>query len=150
MLMKTDATTRTETVGEAIARHLADIGVTRVFGVISIHNMPILDAIARRQKQYGRLVASVSQRFEDLPTVDVRQHDVEDQEVVVAGHGLVKTIEPVAGQLDDETGLTKPLAQVIRGDGLILDDQQFHVLDISERSQSLPGADFPSHDRDIT
>ncbi|MEZ5808909.1 MAG: thiamine pyrophosphate-binding protein [Zhengella sp.] len=48
MLMKTDAPTRTETVGEAIARHLADIGVTRVFGVISIHNMPILDAIARQ------------------------------------------------------------------------------------------------------
>ncbi|MBX2884074.1 MAG: thiamine pyrophosphate-binding protein [Granulosicoccus sp.] len=36
-----------ETVGDAIARHLAGIGVTTVFGVISIHNMPILDAIAR-------------------------------------------------------------------------------------------------------
>lgn len=40
--------TATETVGDAIARHLADIGVTTVFGVISIHNMPILDAIARQ------------------------------------------------------------------------------------------------------
>lgn len=37
-----------ETVGDAIARHLADIGVTTAFGVISIHNMPILDAIARQ------------------------------------------------------------------------------------------------------
>jgi acetolactate synthase-1/2/3 large subunit len=37
-----------ETVGDAIARALADIGVTTVFGVISIHNMPILDAIARQ------------------------------------------------------------------------------------------------------
>lgn len=35
-------------VGDAIAAHLADIGVTTVFGVISIHNMPILDAIARQ------------------------------------------------------------------------------------------------------
>ena len=38
----------TEPVGDAIARALADIGVTTVFGVISIHNMPILDAIARQ------------------------------------------------------------------------------------------------------
>ncbi|MFZ1682321.1 MAG: thiamine pyrophosphate-binding protein [Rhizobiaceae bacterium] len=37
-----------ETVGDYVARWLADIGVTTVFGVISIHNMPILDAIARQ------------------------------------------------------------------------------------------------------
>ena len=37
-----------EPVGDAIARALADIGVTTVFGVISIHIRPILDAIARQ------------------------------------------------------------------------------------------------------
>lgn len=42
---------QTETIGEFIARYLAEIGVTTVFGVISIHNMPILDAIA----QQGRI-----------------------------------------------------------------------------------------------
>ena len=36
-----------EPVGDLIAHALAEIGVTTVFGVISIHNMPILDAIAR-------------------------------------------------------------------------------------------------------
>jgi acetolactate synthase-1/2/3 large subunit len=41
----------TEPVGDAIARALADMGVSTVFGVISIHNMPILDAIAR----HGRI-----------------------------------------------------------------------------------------------
>lgn len=41
----------TEPVGDAIARALADMGVTVAFGVISIHNMPILDAIAR----HGRI-----------------------------------------------------------------------------------------------
>lgn len=40
-----------EPVGDAIARALADIGVTVAFGVISIHNMPILDAIGR----HGRI-----------------------------------------------------------------------------------------------
>jgi acetolactate synthase-1/2/3 large subunit len=37
-----------ELVGDAIARALADMGVTTAFGVISIHNMPILDAVARQ------------------------------------------------------------------------------------------------------
>jgi acetolactate synthase-1/2/3 large subunit len=37
-----------EPVGDLIARALADLGVTHAFGVISIHNMPILDAIARQ------------------------------------------------------------------------------------------------------
>jgi acetolactate synthase I/II/III large subunit len=35
-------------VGDAIAAALADMGVTAAFGVISIHNMPILDAIGRQ------------------------------------------------------------------------------------------------------
>lgn len=37
-----------EPVGDAIASALADIGATTIFGVISIHNMPILDAIGRQ------------------------------------------------------------------------------------------------------
>src|SRR5712692_9511601 len=37
-----------EPVGDLIAHALAEIGVTTVFGVISIHNMPILDALARQ------------------------------------------------------------------------------------------------------
>lgn len=35
-------------VGDIIAYGLAELGVTMVFGVISIHNMPILDAIYRQ------------------------------------------------------------------------------------------------------
>lgn len=48
--MKVETITATETVGDLIARYLAEIGVTTVFGVISIHNMPILDAIARQER----------------------------------------------------------------------------------------------------
>jgi acetolactate synthase-1/2/3 large subunit len=39
-----------EPIGDLIAHALAEIGVTTVFGVISIHNMPILDAIARQDR----------------------------------------------------------------------------------------------------
>ncbi|MCY6379756.1 thiamine pyrophosphate-binding protein [Hoeflea prorocentri] len=37
-----------QTVGYRIAEALADAGVTTMFGVISIHNMPILDAVAEQ------------------------------------------------------------------------------------------------------
>ncbi|WP_071675577.1 thiamine pyrophosphate-binding protein [Nioella nitratireducens] len=46
--MKPETKLETGTVGDFIAHYLAEIGVTTVFGVISIHNMPILDAIARQ------------------------------------------------------------------------------------------------------
>jgi acetolactate synthase-1/2/3 large subunit len=39
-----------EPVGDLVAHALAEIGVTTMFGVISIHNMPILDAIARHNR----------------------------------------------------------------------------------------------------
>ncbi len=47
--MTTDSSTRI-TVGELAARFLEACGVRAAFGVISIHNMPILDAFHRRQK----------------------------------------------------------------------------------------------------
>lgn len=39
------------TVGEGVIRLLEAAGVETIFGVISIHNMPFLDAILRRNKQ---------------------------------------------------------------------------------------------------
>ena len=41
-------TPKQESVSDGIAKYLSDVGVRVMFGVISIHNMPILDAIARQ------------------------------------------------------------------------------------------------------
>lgn len=46
--MTKDPSPMPQTVGHQIAEALADAGVTTMFGVISIHNMPILDAIAEQ------------------------------------------------------------------------------------------------------
>jgi acetolactate synthase-1/2/3 large subunit len=43
-----ESTRTTITVGAAIAAFLERCGVKAAFGVISIHNMPILDALHRR------------------------------------------------------------------------------------------------------
>jgi acetolactate synthase-1/2/3 large subunit len=45
-----DVVSMAEPVGDLVAHALAEIGVSTVFGVISIHNMPILDAIARHNR----------------------------------------------------------------------------------------------------
>ncbi|HEX5382677.1 MAG TPA: thiamine pyrophosphate-binding protein, partial [Acinetobacter sp.] len=37
-------------VGEAIARVLEQHDVNSIYGVISIHNLPIADAVGRREK----------------------------------------------------------------------------------------------------
>ena len=37
-------------VGEAIARLLEEHDVNSIYGVISIHNLPIADAVGRREK----------------------------------------------------------------------------------------------------
>jgi acetolactate synthase-1/2/3 large subunit len=47
--MTTSTPTSQITVGELAARYLEACGVKAAFGVISIHNMPILDAFHRRQ-----------------------------------------------------------------------------------------------------
>lgn len=47
-LLVTHGTIPTVSVGDLLARALSEIGVTTIFGVISIHNMPILDAIGRQ------------------------------------------------------------------------------------------------------
>ena len=36
------------TVGDIVAEFLQAIGVTTAFGVVSVHNTPMLDAIGRR------------------------------------------------------------------------------------------------------
>ena len=47
---KTTSIKTTVTVGEVVARVLEEHGVSDVFGLISIHNLPIADAIGRRNK----------------------------------------------------------------------------------------------------
>ena len=47
-MFHTTATPPTTTVGDLVAQFLAHVGVRVAFGVISIHNMPMLDAIHRR------------------------------------------------------------------------------------------------------
>ena len=76
------------TVGELIAAFLEQCGVKTAFGVISIHNMPILDAIGRTVERHLRLAAFMA-RLQHDAAPDGRQDVAGDVIVRAATEGDV-------------------------------------------------------------
>ena len=63
---------------------------------------PVADGVARREDQDGRL-APAAQPGEDLPAVQPRQHQVEDDRVVVPARRLKQPVFAVGGLVDSVT-----------------------------------------------
>eukprot|EP01041_Mallomonas_annulata_P027208 gene27208-48743_t len=105
------------TVGELVARFLEQCGVKVAFGVISIHNMPMLDALHRR----GRIhfvpargeagacnMADASARVApaDLDAVDanLRGHRVQQalahEGALIAAGGAIRAARSLVGEAD--------------------------------------------------
>ena len=78
------------------------------------------------QEQHRNLVARGPDRLQDAPAVYIRQHDIENDQVVGFRHGHVVTIEPGACQVDDKPCFHKALTNVVRRLVLVFDNQQFH------------------------
>ena len=67
-----------------------------------------LDAMfngAKRGKQQNRhpLIGG-TQHAHDIPAVHVRQHNIEDYQIIITGHRQMVAIQPVVGQIDHKTG----------------------------------------------
>ncbi len=107
-----------EPVGDLIAHALAEIGVTTVFGVISIHNMPILDAIARQGRirfvpargEAGAMnMADAYARVSPLARRRHHQHrDGGRQRRRLAGRGADRRLAGAAHHLADRPSLDGP------------------------------------------
>ena len=61
-----------------------------------------------------------------LEAVDARQHDIEDDGVVVGDRGLVQGVLAVSGDVDRIRLLAQPFGEHLRGSRLILDQQHPH------------------------
>jgi hypothetical protein len=72
------------------------------------------------------LFASISQRTHDAPAIDIRQHDIQDHQIVGLAHGQVVSVQSVTRQIHDEPCLHETLADVIRRLVLVFNDQQLH------------------------
>ncbi|CSE81297.1 Uncharacterised protein [Shigella sonnei] len=60
---------------------------------------------AKRGKQQNRHpFIGGAQHAHDIPAVHVRQHNIEDYQVIITGHRQMVAIQPVVGQIDRKTG----------------------------------------------
>jgi hypothetical protein len=85
----------------------------------------VLDAVARGQHQHRRLGLR-AHRFQHAETVDAGQHDVEQQQVVVALGREAAAFDAVARDVDDIAVLGQAAVQVVGELGFVFDDEQTH------------------------
>ena len=78
------------------------------------------------QEKDGHFQAMAPQALEDLPSIHSREHDIQDDQVVVAFLRHVKAIDPVVHQIGIEARLAQALAQVFAGFDFIFYDQYLH------------------------
>ena len=90
---------------------------------------PIGHAVAGREEQDRRPHLCAAQGLQDLPSVDIGQHDVQDEQVVLARHRQMQPVRAIARQIHDEAVLGQSLLQVLTGFCFVFDDQKFHTAD---------------------
>ncbi|MNT25993.1 hypothetical protein D3C72_1615400 [compost metagenome] len=112
-----------------------------------------------RQEQNRDGVFSSTDGLQNAPAVNIRQHHVEDDEVVGLIHCQVLAVDPVGSKIDDEARLGQALAKVLAGLRFVLHHQQLHceppdICTASKRANhALPAASLTRRrvsDRDIT
>jgi hypothetical protein len=86
----------------------------------------IVDGIPRGEDQ-DRCRLRLAQRLEHFETVELRQHEIEDESVVLPAQRLVETLLAVAGAVHRVAGLTQRGLQASAQIGLVLDDQNSHA-----------------------
>ena len=101
----------------------------------------VLGGVARRQEQHGRAVPLGPQPSAHLGAVDVGQHDVQEDQVVVAPLGQRHGIAPGGGGVDRETLEAQGGAEQVGDVGLVVDHQ-----DPGQRAHPSMFSDGDPHD----
>ena len=81
----------------------------------------------RAQHQHRRGAPLLPQQLHDGEPVEMRQHAVGDDDVVVRLGGAKQAVPPVGGMIDRVAALAQPLQDEVRGFFVILDEQQTHA-----------------------
>ena len=64
--------------------------------------------------------------MEYAPALDVWQHDVQDDQVEPLGHRQMVSVQAVARELHDKTGLGQALLEVFTNLRFVFDQENFH------------------------
>ena len=86
----------------------------------------VLDGITRRQEQDGSFFAAAAQLGKHRPPVFAREHDVEDNQIVIAGSGKLEASRAVFGDVHDKTALGEAFPDISGRLVLILYYQDSH------------------------
>ena len=86
----------------------------------------VVDLAERGQDQHRRFDLLGAQFADDRQAVALRQHAVDDQDVVIAVERHRETLLAVGGVVGDMAGLAKGADEVVRGVAVVFDDQESH------------------------
>ena len=91
---------------------------------------PVVDLAERREDERRRLDPLAAQRTDNAEPVELRQHAVNDQHVVLAFERLREPLLAVAGELGNVANLAERLHEVVGGITIVFDNQQTHSASI--------------------
>ena len=94
----------------------------------------IIHVVPRGQEQHGNLIARSPGRAQDAAAIEIREQDMESDQVVAVRHGQVMALEPRASQVDDKPRFDEALPNVVRGLVLVFDNEQSHGSFLTKRS----------------
>jgi hypothetical protein len=83
--------------------------------------------LSRAGEHQHRRVAACPHRLEHAEPVDAGQHQVEQQQVVLAVRGQASALDAVARDVDHVAVLRQALVQVVGQLQFVLDDQEAHA-----------------------
>lgn len=86
----------------------------------------MFNTVERGQKKHGRLIVSRPEGFQNPPTIDVRQHHIQNNEIEIFGHCQVMPIQTIARERSHKTCLIQALRQIIPGFGFVFYYQYAH------------------------
>ena len=93
---------------------------------------PVVDLAERRQDQRRRLDALGAQRADHRQAVALRQHAVDDQDVVLPVERQAEPVLAVGGVVGHVADLAEGLDQVVGRVAVIFDDEEAHAAILGE------------------
>ena len=87
---------------------------------------PIINLAERRKDERRRLDTLAAQGADDRQTVELGQHAIDDQHVILAVERVGESLLAVGRQVGDMPDLAECLRQIVGGVAIVFDDQETH------------------------
>src|SRR5262245_1196487 len=86
----------------------------------------VRDCVPGGQEEHGGILACLPEITDDGPAVAARQHDVQNDEIIISRIGEMRSLLTIGGDVDDKAALPEALLQVGCCLVLVFNDQKLH------------------------